>query len=86
MNRDQRQRRLGRLKIWAGLAAVLGLGVFTGLAAAATHQQQRRTPAPSEQLSRLENYLGYPFWDVTGDKLAPAQVVPNPPQTSSGGS
>ena len=86
MDRIERKRKYGRLKLRAVVAALAGLGAFSGLAAAGTLQQQRRAPAPAQQLSTLENYLGYPFWDTSGNKVSPPAYVSNPPQTSSGGS
>lgn len=86
MDRTERNRKYSRLKLRAGVAALAGLGMFSGLAAASTLQQQRRAPLPAKQLSRLENYLGYPFWDTSGNKISPPTYVSNPPQTSSGGS
>lgn len=86
MDPTQRRRKGGRLKLGAGAAALVGLAAFSGLAAASTRQQQRRHPAPAQQLSRLEKYLGYPFWDTSGNTVTPPTYVSTPPQASSGGS
>lgn len=86
MERTERKRKYGRFKLQAGVAALAGLAAFSGLAAASTRQQQRRAPSPTEQLSSLENYLGYPFWDTSSNKVSPPTYVSNPPQTSSRGS
>jgi len=85
MDRIERERRVGKLKLWAVVAALAGLGAFSGLAVA-NSRQQRQAPPPAEQLSRLQNYLGYPFWDTSANKVAPPQYVPTPAQASSGGS
>ncbi|MGI8826738.1 MAG: hypothetical protein ACR2JC_14015 [Chloroflexota bacterium] len=86
MNRAERGRKFGRLKLSLGIAALAGLGVFSGLAAASTRQQQRRAAPPAQQLSRLEDYLGYSFFDTSSTKVLPPTYVSSAPQTSSGAS
>lgn len=85
MDRTERKRKFGKLKLRAGLAALVGLALFSGLAAAST-RQQRRGPALAQQLNNLENDLGFPFWDTASNTVSPPTYVSNPPQTSSGAS
>jgi len=78
-------RKARKLKVLTVVSAVAGLGIFSGLAVAGTRPQSR-PPSPAEQLSRLQNDLGYPFWDTSSNKAAPPQYVPTPPKASTGGS
>lgn len=82
--RTEARRKGTRLKFWVGIAAVAALGGFAGLAAANTKQTQRRVPTPAEQVSRLENHLGYPFFSPS--QLTPPSIASGPPQVTSGGS
>ncbi|GAC1330048.1 MAG: hypothetical protein NVSMB22_22220 [Chloroflexota bacterium] len=85
MDRTERQRRAGKLKVWAVVTALAGLGTFSGLVVTGT-RLQRQDPPPAEQISRLQNYLGYPFWDTASNKVSPPQYLPVPAKASSGGS
>lgn len=85
LNRTTQQRRMRTVRAWTVTAALASMGIFFGLVAG-SGRGQRTAPPPSQQVSRLEDYLGYPFWDTSGGKAGPPQYVPTPGAATTRGS
>lgn len=83
MERSERQRKNKRIRVYAGAAALAGLVIFSGFAAASTRQSQARPLTPADQLTRLQNQVGYPFW-ATDSGVTPPTYVQNAPQAATG--
>ncbi|GAC1400781.1 MAG: hypothetical protein NVSMB52_14440 [Chloroflexota bacterium] len=84
MDPAARRRKLARLEIWIAIAGLAGLVGFSRLVEASTRQYQPAAPAPDTELSRLQDHLGYSFWDTSSSKAAPPLYAQSPSQAPTG--